>query len=481
MLTGVITVLATSAALCGCHSTSQPLTVEAERIRLHPIVARDTVKPAGVPADFVATPVGYFHPSCLVHVDANESVASRRSSVACAYQHYDVTGKLMGAAGETRAPAPAPSESRRAPAVAPRDVTKDLEGWTINVNSSWNAGVSKLSADWTVPPTPPQSSGQVLFWFPGTQSLDGKPNGTIIQPVLAYEFNHWFVQSWNCCEGGNNAEYGDAVNVSPGDIIYGENAGSNCNPSTGICDNWRITTKDTTNGGASVFDTVSFGHPHQWIFGNVLEVYGVNACAELPDSGRLTNQHFSLWDVWGNFIDVTSMAWDGGASQWLANCGGPWSAWQSGTDFTVDWGGPRGRSVAIISALSGKCLDINGAGTADGTKAQEWTCNRSGAQRFHLVDAGNGASSIVNDNSGKCLDINGAFTDDGTVAQLWTCNGGNNQAFTQVDAGQGYVQLVSVNSGKCLDINGAFTDDGTQVHQWSCNGGSNQAWYLQAW
>lgn len=36
--------------------------------------------------------------------------------------------------------------------------------------------------------------------------------------------------------------------------------------------------------------------------------------------------------------------------------------------------------------LNNKCLDVAGAGTADGTKVQLWTCNGSAAQQFELVD-----------------------------------------------------------------------------------------------
>src|SRR5215469_14727730 len=62
----------------------------------------------------------------------------------------------------------------------------------------------------------------------------------------------------------------------------------------------------------------------------------------------------------------------------------------------------------------GKCLDISGGGTADGTNVQEWTCNGTGAQAWTLEDLGNGAARLVNPQSGKCLDVSGAGTANGT-------------------------------------------------------------------
>src|SRR5262249_36539744 len=159
----------------------------------------------------------------------------------------------------------------------------------------------------------------------------------------------------------------------------GTNLGSNCNASTGICNNWRIITADTSTGGQSVFDTFSFNHPHQWIFANVLEVYNLKSCDQLPTTGSLTYHSFAIWDMQGRSINEPARQWRDDVDQQPANCGGAWGGSQSGTDFTVTWGGPRnggggggggGGSIAI--PFSGKCLDVSGAGNGNGTKIQEW-------------------------------------------------------------------------------------------------------------
>ncbi len=463
------------------------------------LVARPPQLPAGVPEGFVATPVGYFHPSCLVHVNNDEEVGTdgtiraptgqARATSVCQYEHYALSGQpvaqLAGVHGLTGEAAPfadavaGGANTETAPVIKPLAVTNDIEGWSLADFSTFSAGVSKLSVSWVVPPTPAKS-GQVLFFFPGTQSLDGKSGGTILQPVLAYENSSWFVQSWNCCEGGGNAEYGDSVPVSPGDTILGVNTGTNCSASTGICNNWRVSTTDQRTGQSSVFDTSAFGHPHQWIFAGVLEAYSLTSCDQLPTTGALTYDNFAISDINGNGINVPGLSWTDQVDNSLANCGNFWGGSQSGTNFTVSFGGSRGGgSGTIVAPFSGKCLDINGAGTADGTKVQEWTCNGSAAQTFHKVAVANGNYQIVNDNSNKCVDITAAGTADGTKAQLYDCNGTGAQSFSIVDVGGGNSKLVNTNSGKCLDISASGTADGTQVQIWDCNGTGAQTWTLE--
>jgi hypothetical protein len=132
----------------------------------------------------------------------------------------------------------------------------------------------------------------------------------------------------------------------------------------------------------------------------------------------------------------------------------------------------------VVTRVSGKCLDVNGSGTADGTNIQEWTCNGTGAQSFRAEDAGGGSYRFVNTSSGKCVDVNGAGSADGTNIQLWNCNGTAAQTFRVESVGSGYSRLVNTASNKCVDVNGGASGDGTNVQLWTCNGGKAQAWKL---
>ena len=66
----------------------------------------------------------------------------------------------------------------------------------------------------------------------------------------------------------------------------------------------------------------------------------------------------------------------------------------------------------------GKCLDVSGGGTANGTKVQLWACNGGGDQNWAPQSDG----TLRNPQSGKCLDVSGNNSADGTIVHLWTCN-----------------------------------------------------------
>src|SRR6187402_1918004 len=110
-------------------------------------------------------------------------------------------------------------------------------------------------------------------------------------------------------------------------------------------------------------------------------------------------------------------------------------------------------------AGTSKCLDVNAAGSADGTKSQSWACNGSAAQSFRVEAVGSNYR-IVGTSSGKCVDVAAAGTADGTKIQLWSCNGTSAQTFRIEDLSGGKVRIVNVGSNKCLDVAAASSADG---------------------
>ncbi|SDT04936.1 ThuA domain-containing protein [Actinoplanes derwentensis] len=120
-----------------------------------------------------------------------------------------------------------------------------------------------------------------------------------------------------------------------------------------------------------------------------------------------------------------------------------------------------------VVGLAGKCLDVSGAGTADGTKIQLWTCNGTGAQNWQVS-----GQVWRNPASNKCLDAAGGATVNGTKAQLWTCNGSGAQNWV-AQAGR---TVRNPQSGRCLDVSEARPADGQQIHLWDCLGAANQLW-----
>jgi chitinase len=125
---------------------------------------------------------------------------------------------------------------------------------------------------------------------------------------------------------------------------------------------------------------------------------------------------------------------------------------------------PTGGTPTPIHGYGGKCVDVAGANSANGTAIQLWTCNGTNAQAW--THTGNTFRAL-----GKCMDVSGAGTANGTVVQLYDCNGTNAQAWSVNGS-----QLVNVGSGKCLDATGVSSADGTRLQIWTCTGGANQQW-----
>jgi hypothetical protein len=165
---------------------------------------------------------------------------------------------------------------------------------------------------------------------------------------------------------------------------------------------------------------------------------------------------------WETFTNVsTTLTANASGALYLVYAGG------AGALFDVDTFTLTANGSGALSGLAGKCLDVNNAGTADGTKVQLWTCNGTAAQTWTR-------NGLTWRGLGKCLDVSGAGTADNTKVQLWTCNGTGAQNWVPGANGS----LVNPNSGKCLDIAGGATADGTQAQIFTCSGGANQRWNL---
>lgn len=119
----------------------------------------------------------------------------------------------------------------------------------------------------------------------------------------------------------------------------------------------------------------------------------------------------------------------------------------------------------VRSGIAGKCLDVNGGSSANGTAADIRSCNGSDAQLWSARSDGTLRAL------GKCLGATGRATANGTRTEIWDCDGGTHQQWQAYNGG--YRNPVS---GRCLDDPGSSTTDGTQLVLWDCNGGANQRW-----
>ncbi|WP_370416917.1 ricin-type beta-trefoil lectin domain protein [Streptomyces fradiae] len=141
------------------------------------------------------------------------------------------------------------------------------------------------------------------------------------------------------------------------------------------------------------------------------------------------------------------------------------------TTATFTWSGTTASAPAgPLTGLAGKCLDVAGAATADGTPVQLYTCNGTDAQRWTL--AADGSIRAL----GKCLDVTAAGTADGTKVQLYTCNGTGAQRWSYNATTH---DVVNTAANKCLDVTGNSSADGTRTQIWTCTGAANQKWTHQ--
>jgi glucosylceramidase len=143
-----------------------------------------------------------------------------------------------------------------------------------------------------------------------------------------------------------------------------------------------------------------------------------------------------------------------------------WSGTQGGGGPTNP---PTGRT-GPITGLAGKCLDIAGANSADGTAVQVYDCNGTAAQQWTLGTDGTVRAL------GKCLDVRDNSAANGARVQIWTCSGSANQRWTATASRD----LTSVSAAKCLDVVDNNSANGTPTQIWSCTGAANQKWTVPA-
>ena len=162
-------------------------------------------------------------------------------------------------------------------------------------------------------------------------------------------------------------------------------------------------------------------------------------------------------NVVNNNVAVTNGNWPSGAQAVMASAG-PQSA-----------GSPQ--SKRIVGGQSGRCAEVAGGATANGSQTQLWDCTGAGNQAWTYTSG----KQLTVYNGAKCLDASGQGTTNGTGAVIWDCNGQANQQWNVNANGS----ITGVQSGLCLDVTGAGTANGVKLNLWACHGGTNQQWTLQ--
>jgi hypothetical protein len=243
----------------------------------HPILA-GSHRPATVPEDYVITPFGYFHPSCVQRISEGETLLA--------------DGRLQHPGGAVDANAPACKFPRYAHdgsrIIAAVRHTPEINGWVESasmVATAPNESFSAIVALWAVPPAPKNDDGQTLFYFPGLEDINNTVS--ILQPVLQWSGGQWVVANWNCCLNNITTE-STPILVHPRDEIVGS-IDSDCKPGKLSCATWTIFSLDLHNGKSTTLkETPSDGQIFNWAFGGVMEPYSVIDCSDYPANKDLT-------------------------------------------------------------------------------------------------------------------------------------------------------------------------------------------------
>jgi len=249
--------------------------------------------PSDVPAEYVITGTGYFHPSCVIQLEEGDTLEEdnrvlrhqdgRRDDIPpCKFPRYKANGEIARV---------------NATATASASI---VHSWIEDASVISTTAYGGLSATWIVPPAPASNDGQTIFFFPGLEEAND-PSTWIIQPEIIWSGGAWWIRSENALNSGNDF-VSPAYKVNSGDVINGQIMNT-CIPGTVICTKWNVTTKDVTTGQPTTLaGTSGHGLKFNWAFGGVLEVYNVSSCSDFPSNGSLTFSGINLYDDRFNLI-----------------------------------------------------------------------------------------------------------------------------------------------------------------------------------
>ena len=364
--------------------------------------------PSGVPAAYVFTHHGWFHPSCVVRVQSDEVVgadlvvrgqsdgAARFSFGPCAYPRFDVHGRAMGA-GSAAPPVHA----------APQPAAAIYDGYIVYY--AYNGGItpgSTLVTDEIVPPPPTNVANQDIAFFNDILTTAGT-DGDILQPVL--DFNgetrgKWSIESEHCCIANNDMQTTPVV-VAPGDQIRGTVTGTGC-ATTGVCSAWSVTTADVTTGKSTTLNTTAPNGVPDGVSPGSLETYGVTACDMFPAGGETTFTGNTLTDPGGNLqtLKYRLINFDGVDPEVPTNCG--YGGKLSGDDFTLIYG--------TVTSGAGGATSTGGAAGGGGQAGQAGRAGTGGRAGASGSGAG-GQAGAVGQGSGGATGAGGTKGSGGVI------------------------------------------------------------------
>jgi peptidoglycan/xylan/chitin deacetylase (PgdA/CDA1 family) len=134
------------------------------------------------------------------------------------------------------------------------------------------------------------------------------------------------------------------------------------------------------------------------------------------------------------------------------------------------------RTVNLVSAHSGKCLEIFGLSLANFGGAAQWSCWGGPNQLIEVIPLSDGYFELRFAHSGKCLEVMNWSTTNAAPVVQYACHGGDNQRWAGTFVNGAVSTLRNKFSQKCLDLYAWSLRDGALMVQWDCYGTANQQW-----
>lgn len=137
-----------------------------------------------------------------------------------------------------------------------------------------------------------------------------------------------------------------------------------------------------------------------------------------------------------------------------------------------------GNYYYIKHVASGLYLDVEGAGTADGTAVQLYAKNNTCAQKWAINVNGSGYT-IRSACSTKAIDIPANNVNaEGLKLNLWTANGSNAQRWTFTDLASAPLAdgtyVLETGASKAMDVDGGRYNNATRMHTYNLTYFTNQ-------
>jgi len=191
--------------------------------------------------DYVQTPAGLYHRTCVnvipdgARLRADQKTVTRKDGTS-----YQLPECLQPGAPGLVDNSGSLVQATHFPAASTDKTTWDEYEYAFSNDGSSNVFWGSVAVGWHVPPKPSAwSNGEVLYYWPGIQTLDGM---TLLQPVLGFNVlnsGQWSIAAWKCA---TSCVSSSRVNVSPGDSLEGD---------IGV---YRLTDTSMTRGGLKKSD-----------------------------------------------------------------------------------------------------------------------------------------------------------------------------------------------------------------------------------